>query len=165
MKESSCKDLSDHTPMMRQYLGHVVPYDDNFFAALNAAVASDGTLVYVPKNVRCPLVGLLEQQFLDPHAETVTAAQRNALALDIPAYRLVFVDGRFNAALSVSDLGDYHFDSAAYGTPQALSEPIQPEMFLHLTESLAQETHILPAGRHGRCICCISAAGAEPKVR
>ena len=40
---------------MRQYLGRVVPSNDNFFAALNAAVASDGTFVYVPKGVRCPM--------------------------------------------------------------------------------------------------------------
>ncbi|CAI1702809.1 FeS cluster assembly protein sufD [Serratia entomophila] len=90
-----------------------------------------------------PLEGLLEQRFLDPQAEPVTAAQRDALALNIEAYRLVFVDGRFSAALSDSDLGDYQFDSAAYGIPQALPEPIQPEVFLHLTESLAQETSII----------------------
>ena len=40
--------------LVRQYLGSVVPADDNFFAALNAAVASDGTFVYIPKGVRCP---------------------------------------------------------------------------------------------------------------
>lgn len=40
---------------MRKYLGTVVPGNDNFFAALNAAVASDGTFIYVPKGVRCPM--------------------------------------------------------------------------------------------------------------
>ncbi len=40
---------------MRQYLGTVVPYSDNFFAALNAAVFSDGSFVFVPKGVRCPM--------------------------------------------------------------------------------------------------------------
>ncbi len=40
---------------MQKYLGSVVPAKDNFFAALNAAVASDGTFVYVPKGVRCPM--------------------------------------------------------------------------------------------------------------
>ncbi len=40
--------------LVRQYLGSVVPAEDNFFAALNAAVASDGTFVYIPKGVRCP---------------------------------------------------------------------------------------------------------------
>ena len=40
---------------MRKYLGSVVPASDNFFAALNAAVFSDGSFVYVPKGVRCPM--------------------------------------------------------------------------------------------------------------
>ena len=40
---------------MKKYLGSVVPYTDNFFAALNAAVFSDGSFVYVPKGVRCPM--------------------------------------------------------------------------------------------------------------
>jgi Fe-S cluster assembly protein SufB len=40
---------------VRQYLGSVVPYSDNFFAALNSAVFSDGSFCYIPKGVRCPL--------------------------------------------------------------------------------------------------------------
>ena len=41
--------------MVRQYLGTVVPYRDNYFAALNSAVFSDGSFVYIPKGVRCPM--------------------------------------------------------------------------------------------------------------
>ena len=41
--------------MVRRYLGSVVPYTDNFFAALNSAVFSDGSFVYIPKGVRCPM--------------------------------------------------------------------------------------------------------------
>jgi Fe-S cluster assembly protein SufB len=41
--------------LVRKYLGSVVPYSDNFFAALNSAVFSDGSFVFVPKGVRCPL--------------------------------------------------------------------------------------------------------------
>lgn len=41
--------------LVRQYLGSVVPYTDNFFAALNCAVFSDGSFVYIPKGVRCPM--------------------------------------------------------------------------------------------------------------
>ncbi len=41
--------------LIRQYLGTVVPYTDNFFAALNSAVFSDGSFVYIPKGVRCPM--------------------------------------------------------------------------------------------------------------
>jgi Fe-S cluster assembly protein SufB len=44
-----------HPELVRQYLGSVVPHTDNFYAALNAAVFSDGTFVYVPKGVRCPM--------------------------------------------------------------------------------------------------------------
>jgi Fe-S cluster assembly protein SufB len=41
--------------LLQKYLGSVVPYRDNFFAALNAAVFSDGSFVYIPKGVRCPM--------------------------------------------------------------------------------------------------------------
>ena len=47
--------VREHPDLVRQYLGTVVPYSDNFFAALNAAVFSDGSFVYVPKGVRCPM--------------------------------------------------------------------------------------------------------------
>ncbi|MQG38386.1 MAG: Fe-S cluster assembly protein SufB, partial [SAR202 cluster bacterium] len=45
----------DHPELIKKYLGKVVPYRDNYFAALNAAVFSDGTFVYIPKGVRCPM--------------------------------------------------------------------------------------------------------------
>jgi len=44
-----------HADLVRKYLGSVVPYTDNFFATLNSAVFSDGSFVYVPKGVRCPM--------------------------------------------------------------------------------------------------------------
>ena len=44
-----------HPDLVREYLGTVVPYRDNFFAALNSAVFSDGSFVYIPKGVRCPM--------------------------------------------------------------------------------------------------------------
>ncbi len=44
-----------HPDLVKKYLGTVVPSTDNFFAALNAAVFSDGTFVYVPKNTKCPI--------------------------------------------------------------------------------------------------------------
>ena len=47
--------VQEHPDLVRKYLGSVVPARDNFFAALNAAVFSDGTFVYVPKNTRCPM--------------------------------------------------------------------------------------------------------------
>jgi Fe-S cluster assembly protein SufB len=44
-----------HPELVQKYLGSVVPYSDNFFATLNSAVFSDGSFVYVPKGVRCPM--------------------------------------------------------------------------------------------------------------
>src|SRR5579872_5255736 len=47
--------IRDHGDLVRKYLGSVVPVTDNFFATLNSAVFSDGSFVYVPKGVRCPM--------------------------------------------------------------------------------------------------------------
>ena len=47
--------IKEHPDLVRQYLGTVVPYRDNFFAALNSAVFSDGSFVYIPKGVRSPM--------------------------------------------------------------------------------------------------------------
>ena len=47
--------VKEHPELVRQYLGSVVPATDNFFAALNSAVFSDGSFVFVPKGVRCPM--------------------------------------------------------------------------------------------------------------
>ncbi|MBI1722906.1 MAG: Fe-S cluster assembly protein SufB, partial [Gemmatimonadetes bacterium] len=47
--------VRDHPELIEKYLGTVVPYTDNFFATLNAAVFSDGSFAYIPKGVRCPL--------------------------------------------------------------------------------------------------------------
>src|SRR6266508_1696468 len=47
--------VREHPDLVKQYLGSVVPHTDNFFAALNSAVRSDGSFVYVPKGVRCPM--------------------------------------------------------------------------------------------------------------
>ncbi|MBQ8660052.1 MAG: Fe-S cluster assembly protein SufB [Alphaproteobacteria bacterium] len=47
--------LQKYPDLVKKFLAHVVPPEDNFFAALNAAVFSDGTFVYIPKNVKCPI--------------------------------------------------------------------------------------------------------------
>ena len=47
--------VQDHPALVKKYLGSVVPYTDNYFAALNSAVFSDGSFVYIPKGVRCPM--------------------------------------------------------------------------------------------------------------
>jgi Fe-S cluster assembly protein SufB len=47
--------VREHPELVKKYLGSVVPYSDNFFAALNSAVFSDGSFCYIPKGVRCPM--------------------------------------------------------------------------------------------------------------
>jgi Fe-S cluster assembly protein SufB len=47
--------VHNHPELVKKYLGSVVPYTDNFFAALNSAVFSDGSFAYIPKGVRCPM--------------------------------------------------------------------------------------------------------------
>jgi len=52
---SMSEAIQEHPALVRQYLGTVVPTSDNFFAALNSAVFSDGSFVFIPKGVRCPM--------------------------------------------------------------------------------------------------------------
>ena len=47
--------VKEHPELVQKYLGSVVPYTDNFFACLNSAVFTDGSFVYIPKGVRCPM--------------------------------------------------------------------------------------------------------------
>ncbi len=47
--------VQEHPDLVKKYLGSVVPYSDNYFATLNSAVFSDGSFVYIPKGVRCPM--------------------------------------------------------------------------------------------------------------
>ncbi|HYC01768.1 MAG TPA: Fe-S cluster assembly protein SufB [Azospirillaceae bacterium] len=47
--------IREHPELVRQYMGSVVPYSDNYFATLNSAVFTDGSFVYIPKGVRCPM--------------------------------------------------------------------------------------------------------------
>jgi len=52
---SMSEAIHEHPDLIREYLGSVVPITDNYFSALNAAVFSDGSFVYIPKGVRCPM--------------------------------------------------------------------------------------------------------------
>ena len=47
--------VKDHEELVKEYLGSVIPYTDNYFATLNSAVFTDGTFVYIPKGVSCPM--------------------------------------------------------------------------------------------------------------
>ena len=47
--------VQDYPELVKKYLGKIVPYTDNYYAALNSAVFSDGSFVYIPKNTKCPM--------------------------------------------------------------------------------------------------------------
>src|SRR5712672_2020103 len=90
-----------HPELVQKYLGSVVPYTDNFFASLNSAVFTDGSFVYVPKGVRCPLE--LSTYFRINAAET----------------------GQFERTLIVADEGSY----VSY--LEGCTAPIRDENQLH----------------------------------
>jgi len=75
--------VQEHPDLVRKYLGSVVPTGDNFFAALNSAVFTDGSFVYVPKGVRCPM-------------ELSTYFRINARS-----------SGQFERTLIIADVGSY----------------------------------------------------------
>jgi Fe-S cluster assembly protein SufB len=93
--------VQKYPDLVRKYLGSVVPYSDNFFAALNAAVFTDGSFVYVPKGVRCPME--LSTYFRINAAET----------------------GQFERTLVVADEGSY----VSY--LEGCTAPIRDENQLH----------------------------------
>ncbi len=75
--------VQEHPELVRQYLGSVVPQSDNYFSALNSAVFTDGSFVYIPKGVRCPM-------------ELSTYFRINAAAT-----------GQFERTLIIADEGSY----------------------------------------------------------
>ncbi|MFH0943919.1 MAG: Fe-S cluster assembly protein SufB, partial [Planctomycetota bacterium] len=93
--------VAHHPELVKQYLGSVVPYTDNYFATLNSAVFSDGSFVYVPKGVRCPM-------------ELSTYFRINALST-----------GQFEQTLIVADEGAY----VSY--LEGCSAPMRDENQLH----------------------------------
>jgi Fe-S cluster assembly protein SufB len=75
--------VQKHPELLKKYLGSVVPYTDNYFAALNSAVFSDGSFVYVPRGVRCPME--LSTYFRINAAET-GQFERTLIVADAGAY-------------------------------------------------------------------------------
>ena len=75
--------LREHPELVRQYLGSVVPVSDNYFAALNAAVFSDGSFVYVPPGVRCPME---LSTYFRINAENTGQFERTLIIADVGAY-------------------------------------------------------------------------------
>lgn len=96
-----------------------------------------------------PLDALLNHTFVAAEPQTLTAAQRDALGLAVDAWRLVFVDGQFNERLS-DDLTASGFEVRVDNDRQPLPDAVQPEVFLHLTESLATSVTHIRVGRHQR---------------
>ena len=116
--------MHEHGDLVRQYLGSVVPYSDNFFAALNAAVFSDGSFAYIPKGVKCPMelstyfrinaanTGQFERTLLvaDEGAEVsylegCTAPQRDENQLHAAVVELVALD---NATIKYSTVQNWY---------------------------------------------------------
>ncbi len=85
-----------------------------------------------------PVAPLLGNQFFLPEEQDLSAEALKELALPIDAYRLVFIDGRFSPQLSDSATGDFEIEKLTPAIQQTLPEAIESEVFLHLTESLAQ---------------------------
>jgi Fe-S cluster assembly protein SufB len=75
--------LREHPDLVRKYLGTVVPQSDNFFATLNSAVFSDGTFVYVPEGVRCPME---LSTYFRMNAENTGQFERTLIIADKGAY-------------------------------------------------------------------------------
>ena len=75
--------VREHPELVRKYLGSVVPASDNFFAALNSAVFSDGSFCYVPKGVRCPME---LSTYFRINAENTGQFERTLLIADEGAY-------------------------------------------------------------------------------
>jgi len=124
--------VRNHPDLVRQYLGSVVPYTDNFFATLNSAVFSDGSFAYIPNGVRCPMelstyfrinareTGQFERTLIiaeaDSHVsylEGCTAPMRDENQLHAAVVELVALD---NATIKYSTVQNwYPGDSAGRG--------------------------------------------------
>ncbi|MBM7118892.1 Fe-S cluster assembly protein SufB [Archangium primigenium] len=104
--------VREHPELVKKYLGTVVPHSDNYFAALNSAVFSDGSFVYIPKGVRCPMelstyfrinaenTGQFERTLIVAdegstvsYLEGCTAPQRDTNQLHAAVVELVALDG------------------------------------------------------------------------
>ncbi|WPQ61322.1 Fe-S cluster assembly protein SufB [Chitinophaga sancti] len=75
--------VREHPDLVKEYLGTVVPHSDNIFAALNAAVFSDGSFVYIPKGVRCPME---LSTYFRINAENTGQFERTLIICDDNAY-------------------------------------------------------------------------------
>jgi len=116
--------LQEHPELVRKYMGTVVPHTDNFYAALNAAVFTDGSFVYIPEGVRCPMelstyfrineqnTGQFERTLIVAEAgsyvsylEGCTAPQRDENQLHAAVVELVAMD---NAEIKYSTVQNWY---------------------------------------------------------
>ncbi|KTC65525.1 component of SufBCD complex (plasmid) [Legionella adelaidensis] len=75
--------VKEYPDLVKQYLGTVVPFRDNFYAALNSAVFSDGSFVYVPKGVRCPME---LSTYFRINAKSTGQFERTLIVADVDSY-------------------------------------------------------------------------------
>jgi Fe-S cluster assembly protein SufB len=80
---SMSEAIQEHPELIREYLGTVVPITDNYFSALNAAVFSDGSFVYIPKGVRCPME---LSTYFRINAENTGQFERTLIVADADSY-------------------------------------------------------------------------------
>jgi Fe-S cluster assembly protein SufB len=80
---SMSEAIHEHPDLVKKYLSSVVPHTDNFFAALNAAVFSDGSFVYIPKGVRCPME---LSTYFRINAENTGQFERTLIVADAGSY-------------------------------------------------------------------------------
>jgi Fe-S cluster assembly protein SufB len=80
---SMSEAIQEHPELIREYLGSVVPITDNYFSALNAAVFSDGSFVYIPKGVRCPME---LSTYFRINAENTGQFERTLIIADADSY-------------------------------------------------------------------------------
>nr|WP_113866326.1 Fe-S cluster assembly protein SufD [Brenneria salicis]NMN91927.1 Fe-S cluster assembly protein SufD [Brenneria salicis ATCC 15712 = DSM 30166]RBP62852.1 iron-regulated ABC transporter permease protein SufD [Brenneria salicis ATCC 15712 = DSM 30166]RLM30723.1 FeS cluster assembly protein SufD [Brenneria salicis ATCC 15712 = DSM 30166] len=90
-----------------------------------------------------PLDGLLAHEFVASRLSSVAQDTLDALTLPIDAWRLVFIDGVFSEALSDTQWGPYQVEIKSARTPGEFPAAVQPEVFLHLTESLATQSTLI----------------------
>ena len=86
---SMSEAIRDYPELIQKYLGSVVPYTDNFYAALNAAVFSDGSFCYIPKGVRCPME---LSTYFRINAEKTGQFERTILVADEDSY-VSYIEG------------------------------------------------------------------------
>src|ERR1043166_875000 len=80
---SMSEAVQEHPDLVQKYLGSVVPYTDNYFATLNSAVFSDGSFVYIPKGVRCPME---LSTYFRINAENTGQFERTLIIADAESY-------------------------------------------------------------------------------